>query len=212
MSDTQHPSVFGVSRQVFIVAALVAALLLAGGALLFRYQYRTFQHGAYVTIVRIDRWTGAVQECTPPLSCPWEKTSTVAIQEGPGEELLPYDQAVHVRGNMGLTGYGDFSGKIYNGSNWHVTRMILQVVASRTVPKPLLDHYPPGELPLPSDAPGETAVIDSHILWNRRFNVNPMFGIAPLSTGDVSVSVPGDEPGLHFTWNITRVYGHAASK
>lgn len=119
---------------------------------------------------------------------------------------------MHVSGNMGLTGYGYFSGKIYNGSNWYVTRMIVQVVASRTVPKPPLDHYPPGELPLPSDAPGETAVIDSHILWNRRFSVSSLLAISPLSTEEVSVSVAGDEPGLHFTWQLTRVYGHPASK
>ena len=46
------------------------------------------------------------------------------------EQELPNTAAKQVTGNAGLSSSGTFSGKLYNGSDWVVTRVILNVSAN----------------------------------------------------------------------------------
>jgi len=43
-------------------------------------------------------------------------------------KLLPSQEQNKVTGNASLA-YGSFAGKIYNGSNWIITEMVIRVVA-----------------------------------------------------------------------------------
>ncbi len=200
-------------RPLVVGGAVLLVLLLAWGSVLFRYQYRTGQSGGYTVVIRLDRWTGAVQECIPPLPCPWEKSASATQDNSRTEQSLPADQAAKVTGNAGLSGYGSFSGKIYNGSDWILTRMIVRVVASRTLTHPPTNHFPPDEVP-PAPATSDSdpwsslrpVVPDKQILWNRKFRVD-VGDVAPLTTDSFSVSVTGDERGLHSSWTIEDIFG-----
>lgn len=94
------------------------------------------------------------------------------------EEELPYAAASKITGDAGLS-YGLFSGKLYNDSDWVVTRVIVSVSAKEE---------------------------DGTIRWSRDFS--EAVTIRPLTTGYLSVTVSGDEGIKEAPWSIKKVFGY----
>jgi hypothetical protein len=92
--------------------------------------------------------------------------------------LVPTWEAAKITGNARLSGYGHFSGKLYNGSSWTVTKVIFRVTAT--------------------EEGGAT-------LWTRDLVEN--LEIAPLTTSEFSVSVTGDEGVKDVSWTIKEAFG-----
>jgi hypothetical protein len=95
------------------------------------------------------------------------------------EEELPYAATSKITGNAGLSGYGSFSGKLYNGSDWTVTRVIVSVDAKQK---------------------------DGTVRWSRDFSKTVI--IKPLSTETFSVDVVGDDGIKEASWGIKKVFGY----
>lgn len=94
------------------------------------------------------------------------------------EQPLPSHEQSKVTGNGSLSN-GIFSGKIYNGSNWHITRVVLTV-----------------------DAQEE----DGTSRWKRDFSDDAK--VSPLSTGLFKITVIGDSGVKKAPWAIKQIYGH----
>lgn len=104
-------------------------------------------------------------------------------QQGGGEsrqkeEELPFAAATKVTGNAGLS-YGLFSGKLYNGSDWVVTRVIVSVSAKEE---------------------------DGTVRWSRDFS--EAVTIRPLTTESFSITVAGEQGIKEAPWNIKKVFGY----
>lgn len=98
------------------------------------------------------------------------------------EMLLPPSEATKVTGNASISRYQDnFSGKIYNGSNWIVTRMIINITVKER---------------------------DGSLRWSRDFSTSPSYGkCSSLSTSDFSVAITGGEGTVDVSWYIKQVFG-----
>lgn len=94
------------------------------------------------------------------------------------EAVLPYADAGKITGNAGLRS-GLFSGELYNGSDWVVTRMIVNVSAT---------------------------VKDGSTRWSRDFST--AVRIEPLTTGRFVISVAEDEGITNTQWALKKVFGH----
>jgi hypothetical protein len=94
-------------------------------------------------------------------------------------KVLPLSEHIKVTGNAGLTGYGSFSGKIYNGSDWTITDLIIRVMPKEK---------------------------DGKIRWDRRFQASEV--IPPLSTRSIQVAVTGDENVAAIEWSIEEIRGY----
>jgi len=91
---------------------------------------------------------------------------------------LPFEQASKITGNASIS-YGSFSGKLYNGSEWTVSRAILSVTAKNE---------------------------SGTVLWTRDFSTS--LNIKSLTTGSFDVSVAGDYGVKNVDWNIKSVFGY----
>ena len=87
-------------------------------------------------------------------------------------------EKVKITGNASL-GYGSFSGKIYNGSELVVTRVVINVTAKEE---------------------------DGSVRWNRDFSESVL--IKPLETEAFSVVVAGDHGIEDAPWYIKEIYGY----
>ena len=91
---------------------------------------------------------------------------------------LPYDARLKITGNASLR-YGDFSGKIYNGSDWTITSITFRVEAKEK---------------------------DGIVRWDRKFKKS--IKIEPLSTSSFSITVTGDEGIGSHVWYIDEIIGY----
>lgn len=91
---------------------------------------------------------------------------------------LPGDEQIKITGNAELS-YGWFSGKIYNGSSWTITRVIFKIIAKED---------------------------DGSIRWDRDFSKDVTIG--PLETGKFKVLVTGDAGVKDVSWHIKQVFGY----
>lgn len=151
------------------VLGLVFALVLAIGILFWPTIYRYERIGP--TLVRINRVTGETaifRGGTWKTREPERKAKT-----------LPWEARLKVTGNAGLTGYGSFSGKFYNGSDWTIARATFRVVAK--------------------EASGK-------VRWDRRFADDII--VAPLSTASFYIPVTGDDDVAKTEWNIEELEGY----
>lgn len=156
----------------------VTAIVAAAGVMAFwvysshnRYYIMTSSKGiAY----EVDRKTGKSWALIGGRKIPQESPD---IKEQP-EQILPYAERAKVTGNAGLS-YGSFSGKIYNGSTWTITRIVVNVTAKEQ---------------------------DGTVRWTRDFSDDVK--ISPLETGHFSVTVTGDEGVKDAPWNIKEIYGY----
>ncbi len=105
------------------------------------------------------------------------------LQQGKGEsrqkeEELPFAAASKITGNAGLS-YGQFSGQLYNGSDWIVTRVIVSVSAKDE---------------------------DGTVRWSRDFS--EAVTIRPLTTEYFSITVAGGQGIKEAPWIIKKVFGY----
>ena len=100
------------------------------------------------------------------------------VESQPKGSELPSDAASKVTGNAGLS-YGLFSGRLYNGSDWVVTRVIISVTAKEG---------------------------DGTVRWSRDFS--EAVTIRPLTTESFSITVAGGEGLKEAPWGIKRVFGY----
>jgi hypothetical protein len=94
------------------------------------------------------------------------------------EKPLPLAERSKITGNASLS-YGSFSGKIYNGSSWTITRIVINVTAKEE---------------------------DGSVRWSRDLSDNVK--ISPLETGHFSVIVTGDHGIKKAPWTIKEIYGY----
>lgn len=159
------------NKTVVWVAAIIAA---AAVAVIYiwsshnRYYIATSSKGiAY----EVDRKTGKSWALIGGQKIP---------QQGPDKpgRPLPNDEKTKITGNARLSP-GSFRGKIYNGSSWKITRVIINVVAKED---------------------------DGSIRWDRDLSVN--VSIVPLATSKFSVLVAGDAGIKTAPWYIKQVFGY----
>ena len=157
-----------------------ACALLAGFACfvwptLYRYSY--LRSGGSSCPVRIDRFSGHAEILTGSGWRPLGRGNDVAKVRK--EEELPPEEADKITGNAGLA-YGSlFSGKIYNGSSWVVSRIVVNISAKEK---------------------------DGTIRWSRDFAA-PVT-IPSLSTGTISISVTDGKGIQDAPWSMVKVYGY----
>jgi len=96
-------------------------------------------------------------------------------------EELPKQAAHLVTGNAGLRS-GYFSGRLYNGSDWIVTRVIVHVIAKEE---------------------------DGTVRWSRKFADEIL--IQPMTTGSLSITVVGDAGIKDVEWSVENIYGYRES-
>lgn len=96
-------------------------------------------------------------------------------------QLLPPSELAKLSGQASLSAiFGTFSGKVHNGGQWIVTRLILSISAK-----------------------GEDGVV----LWNRDHSANVT--IEPLETANFSVTVIGEHGVKDTSWAIKEAYGQS---
>ena len=122
----------------------------------------------------IDRKTGETWMLRGGTKTPhkWPQPTAKTV-----EELPPFEIA-KITGNAGL-GSGLFSGKIYNGSSWTVTKIIVTVTAK--------------------DENGSTR-------WTRDFARD--IQISPLTTASLYIEVTGEQGIKEAPWTIKNVWGY----
>lgn len=105
--------------------------------------------------------------------------NTGGNQERDTEEYkkFPVDEQIRVTGSANLS-YGSLSGKLYNGSNWTVKEITVNVKAIEK---------------------------DGNTRWNRQFR--DLVTIAPLTTESFSVKTVGDSDIGSFEWSLVQVNG-----
>jgi hypothetical protein len=163
------------NKTVIAVAAIVAVACLIAF-------YIWSSHNRYYIMTRSQ---GVAYEVDRKTGESWRlyKDRKIA-QQGGGEsrqkeQELPYAEASKITGEAGLSSYGLFSGKLYNGSDWTVTRVIVSVSAKEE---------------------------DGTVRWSRDFS--EALTIKPLTTVSFSVTVTGDQRIKEAPWNIKKVFGY----
>src|SRR3989304_9570841 len=134
------------------------------------YQYENITIGGNSFPVRINRLTGNSDIFV---------LGKWSSQDVKNSKILPDSEQYKITGNAGLNGYGSFSGKVYNGSNWNITELTIQVAAKEK---------------------------DGSMRWNRKYTAKT--AIAPLTTGFISFDVTGEENIASSEWSIEEVYGY----
>ena len=93
-------------------------------------------------------------------------------------KAIPYPDKSKITGN-GSLGYGSFSGKLYNGSDWTVKEVVFQITAKEE---------------------------DGSVRWSRQLKKE--ITIEPLSTEYFSVTVSGEQKVGSFTWHLDQARGY----
>jgi hypothetical protein len=157
------------------IAAIIAAAAVVGFYIWSthnRYYIITSSNGiAY----EVDRKTGKSWVLFGGRKIEQESPDT---QDRP-EHPLPLAEKEKITGTAGLGFDETFSGKIYNGSSWVVTRAVMNVTAKEE---------------------------DGSVRWSRDFSAD--LKIKPLETASFSVAVTGERGIKLATWNIKEIYGY----
>jgi hypothetical protein len=166
-------------RAVRFVGPKSASLMLLWGLLLvvgvlvwptpYRYERLRGKFGETV-LVRINRLTGKAEE--------YVDGRWIAPKPERKPQPLPIGELAKLSGNAGFTGHGGFSGKLYNGTSWTITKITVRIVAR-----------------------GQRKE-----LWDRRF-ATAIFA-PPLSTGSILLNVTDDEGVVDFDWYIIDAEGY----
>ncbi|HSV72556.1 MAG TPA: hypothetical protein VLH79_02215 [Chthonomonadales bacterium] len=94
-------------------------------------------------------------------------------------QRLPVEAWAKVTGNAALSGYsGTFSGRLYNGTEWIITRFVIEVKCMEA---------------------------DGSERWTRAFRVDQE--IPPLTTEPFSFAVTGQQGDPKFEWSISDLFG-----
>jgi hypothetical protein len=161
--------------------AIVCATCLLAGVIFWPTLYRhdTVRMEDATFPLRINRLTGRTEMF---VGLEWIQAGSDASSDDQSTDL-PSNEAAKVTGNGALTGYGWFSGKVYNGSSWTVTGLVISVSAKER---------------------------DGSVRWTREFNVR--VSAQPLSTGSLNVEVVDDNGVGSTDWAIVRVRGVSGNK
>ena len=113
----------GLQRFAFVLFMAILVLL-ASTVWPTLYRYEKVSIGPSTFPIRVNRFTGFTEVFR---GIRWEP------QEGSGRHVrtdpVPTDQLAKLTGNAGLTSWGTFSGKVYNGSDWVVRELVVSVWA-----------------------------------------------------------------------------------
>lgn len=162
------------NKTVIAVAAIVAVAFLIAFYIWSSHNRYYIMMGSQGIAYEVDRKTGES----------WRLYGNRKIaQQGDDEsrqkeQELPYAEASKITGSAGLS-YGSFSGKLYNGSDWTVTRVIVSVSAKEE---------------------------DGTVRWSRDFS--EALTIKPLTSMSFEVTVVGDQGIKEAPWNIKKVFGY----
>ena len=162
------------NKTVIAIVLILAAAAVAGNYIwssFHRYQVVT---GANGVAYQIDTETGNSWMLYGTRKVP-QAGNTSSTKTG---KELPESAARKVTGNAAIS-FGYFSGKLYNGSNWTLTKAVVKVTAKEK---------------------------NGSVRWVRDFAV-PV-AVSPLSTNSFSVSVTVGEGVASTSWSIERLYGY----
>jgi len=165
--------------KLLIMITATSALTVVFGCFVWPTQYRNsyLRSGGSSCPVRIDRFSGHAEILTGSGWRPLGGGNDAAKTRK--EEELPPEEASKITGNAVLS-YGSlFSGKIYNGSAWVVSKVIVNISAKEK---------------------------DGTIRWSRDF-AEPVT-ILSLSTGTISISVTDGNGIQDAPWSMKKVYGY----
>lgn len=137
------------------------------------YKYDKMKVGIYSFPVRINRLTGNAEHY---MMGGW--VSQNVKKKWFRDWVLPDDESRKVTGNANF-GYVGFSGKIYNGSSWTITEMVVRIVAKEN---------------------------DGSIRWDRKFRTS--VSIPPLETESIYFDVTGEEGARLGGWYIDEIRGY----
>ena len=174
---TQPTSVIKSSRVKMTVVAVFGILALTAICAFYIWSSHSRFYiisGSQGVAYEIDRKTGDTWMLRGGNKTPhkWPKSKAKSV-----EELSPFETA-KITGNAGFN-FGSFSGKIYNGSSWTITKIIVTVTAK--------------------EENGSTR-------WTRDFAED--IEIQPLTTGYLSISVTGEQGVKEPAWSIKSVWGY----
>lgn len=91
---------------------------------------------------------------------------------------LPKDELSKLNASASFS-FGSFKGNIYNGSNWRIKEIIVQIITQEQ---------------------------DGSIIWNRSFKTN--VDILPLSAEEFYIKVGDDKNFASFVWAIVEAKGY----
>jgi hypothetical protein len=162
------------NKTVVAVVGIVAVACLVGFYIWASHNRYYIMTGSQGVAYEVDRKTGESWMLYGARKIP---------QQGGGEsrqkeEELPYAEASKITGNAGLS-YGLFSGKLYNGSGWVVTRVIVNISAKEK---------------------------DGTVRWSRDFS--EAVTIRPFTAGSFSITVTGEQGIKDAPWSIKNVFGY----
>ncbi len=165
-----------------LIIIFVCITLLIAGVLFWPtlHRYDKVAIRGNLSPIRINRLTGYTEYFEDGKWNPEEEHEKITIQTFVNHASLPADEQAKVTGNASFDyPHGSFSGKIYNGSEWTITKFILRVVAKEK---------------------------DDSIRWSRKFSKT--MTIEPLSTSSFSISVTGDNGVSSCDWYIEEILGY----
>jgi hypothetical protein len=162
------------NKTVVAVVAVVAVACLIGLYIWSSHNRFYIMTGSKGVAYEVDRKTGESWMLYGDRKIP---------QQGGGEsrekeEEFPSAAASQVTGSASLS-LGWFSGKLYNGSDWVVTRVIVSVSAKEE---------------------------DGTVRWTR--DLSEAVTIRPLTTESFSITVEGDQGIKEAPWSLKKVFGY----
>ena len=140
------------------------------------YRYDKVSIGQNTLLIRMNRLTGSTEV--------FRGTRWVRGDSRPGKDPLPVDQVAKITGNAAL-GWSTFSGKIYNGSDWVLVELLVQVTARKKA------------------TPNATA---GTVLWSRQFRIPDLY-VPPLEVRSFSIDVTGAEEANDTEWSVVAAWG-----
>ena len=164
-----------INLTVAVVSAVLAIAALGGFYVWSSHNRFYIMAGSQGVAYEVDRKTGETWMLRGANKTPhkWPQRNAKLVEE------LPSSESVKVTGNASL-GSGVFSGKVYNGSRWTVTKLIVTVTAKEE---------------------------NGDIRWSRDFAEDGL-EIRPLTTGSFYISVAGDQGTKESSWSIKGVWGY----
>lgn len=162
-------------KTVVIIISIISITILIGLYIWVTHHRFYAIQGAQGVAYEVDKKTGESWVLFGALKSPQQKKEK---KYNGKEKELPFVSSDKITGNASL-GEDYFSGKIYNGSDWIVTRVIVRVSAIES---------------------------DGTVRWSRDFSA-PVT-INPLTTEPFSVMVSGSQGIKKWSWDIIKVFGY----
>jgi hypothetical protein len=178
------------NKTIIAIAGISAAGCLIAFYIWSSHNRYYIMTGSQGTAYEVDRKTGE--------SWMLHRDRKVAQQEGEksrhNEQEIPFVDASKITGNAGLLPSnsfwpgsaerkpsGIFSGTLYNGSDWTVTRVIVRIQAKDK---------------------------DGTVRWLRDFSATLVPELRPLTTESFSLTVVDEQEIKEAAWNIKKLFGY----